>query len=408
MFGPTLTIFQPQDGFEVPPITTEPPVAIQRPAGPQPPSVAAAPPVAAQAVTVTPPVTTQGVNRLQPVLVTGQTTDQGVPGPVQIDLITVQVDDGPLIPAERTAVPDPTLPVDFSATVVIPDSPGPHVITVTATDGNGLHATATVTVWVGPAFAIAPASVLVELYLTQAIQIGSQWVGEVQQHLTSMQALAAEYGLNVAGPAITLDLTRNGKFGVLRIGLWITDHPFGAVPASPTAGLPLPTLSEAQAALCFAATPQVPPAGGPAGVWLPTTTLQTLVNAADPTIVAAGARHNITVNTLTVSTSPPDTVTLTADCTFALNQGGTIGVTETLGATTVSWETGDPTLPTELHVPVVTKTTPFSSTDLVDDILDIIGALFSPLGLVFASLFAYNNVAAIVASDDAAAKASGI
>jgi len=360
-------------------------------------------------VTITPPpVTAQGVNRLQPVLVTGQATGPGVLGPVQIDLITVQVDDGPLTDAELTAVPDPTLPVDFSATVVIPDSPGPHVITVTATDGNGLHAAVTVTVWVGPAFAIAPASVLFELNLTQVIQIDPQWVGEIQQHLTSMQALAAKYGLNVAGPAITLDLTRNGKFGVLRIGLWITDYPFGAVPASPTAGLPLSALSEAQAALCFAATPPAPPAGGPAAIWLPTTTLQALVNAAAPMIVAAGARHNITVNTLTVSTSPPDTVTMTADCTFALNQSGTISVTETLGTTTVSWETGDPTLPTELHVPVVTKTAPFSSTDLVDDVLEIIGTLFSPLGLVFASVFAYNNVAAIVASDDAAARASGI
>lgn len=423
ILGPTLIIFQPQNGFEVPPIDAKPPVAVQPAAGAQPPPVAGAPPAAAQAVTVTPPVTTQGVNRLQPVLVTGQATGQGVFGPVQINLVTVQVDDGPLIDAELTAVPGPSLPVDFSATVVIPDSPGPHAITVTATQDGGLHATATVTVWVGPAFAIAPASVLVELYvdkpsllqMTQADQaeLFSKWAGEAQQHLTSMQALAAKYGLNVAGPAITLDESRSPA--TLRIGLWITDYPFGAVPASPGQGLPLPTLSQAQAALCFAATPQVLAGGYPVGlgptsaVWLPTTTLQTLVNAAGPMIVAAGARHGITVNTLTVSTSPPDTVTVTADCTFTLDdQGGTIGVTETLGTTTVSWETGDPNVPTGLTVPVVTKTAPFSSTDLVDDILEIIGTLFSPLGLVFASVFAYNNVTAIVAAGDAAGKASGI
>jgi hypothetical protein len=429
--GPSLVILSPQNDFEVPPITTklgvgaqrpagpQPPVAVQRPAGAQPPPVAGAPPVAAQAVVVPPPP----VAGLQPVLVTGQATDGG-PVPVQIDLITVQVDDGPLIQAERTAVPGPTLPVDFSATVTIPDTLGPHVITVTATDDNNLTATATVTVWVGPAFAIAPASVLVELYvdelsllqMTQTAQaeLFSKWVGEVQQHLTSMQTLAAKYGLNVAGPAITLDESQSPA--VLRIGLWITDHLFGAVPASPGQGLPLPTLSEAQAALCFAVTPQVLAGGylerdtlAEAAVWLPTTTLQTLADAAAPMIVAAGARHNITVNTLTVSTSPPNTVTMTADCTFTLDgQPGTIGVTETLGTTSVSWETGDPNVPTELAVPVVTKTTPFSSTDLVDDILDVLGALFSPLGLVFASVFAYNNIAAIVASGDAATKVSGI
>jgi hypothetical protein len=121
---PTLVIFQPQDGFEVPPITTKPPVAVQPPAMAQPPPVAGAPPTAAQAVTFTPPVTTQGgVDWLQPVLVTGQATAAG-PETALIDLITVQVDDGPLIPAELTAVPDPTLPVDFSATVAIPDNPG--------------------------------------------------------------------------------------------------------------------------------------------------------------------------------------------------------------------------------------------------------------------------------------------
>ena len=328
-------------------------------------------------------------------------------GPVQIDLVTVQVDDGPLIDAELTAVPGPSLPVDFSATVVIPDSPGPHAITVTATQDGGLHATATVTVWVGPAFAIAPASVLFELYPLHVIQIDSQWVGEIQQHLTSMQALAANYGLNVAGPAITLDPTRNGNVGVLRIGLWITDYPFGAAPASPAAGLPLPTLSQAQAALCFAATPPAPQAYGLAAVWLPTTTLQTLLNAAVSKTAAAAAKYDVTVNTLTVSTSPPNTVTVTADIT-APGGNDTIGVTETLGTTTVSWETGDPNVPTQLHVPVVTKTTSFSSTDLVDDILEIIGALFSPLSLVFASVFAFNNVAAVVAAGDAATGVSGI
>lgn len=421
MSGPTIAITQPPEGFEVPPVTaappvgtqppagSQPPVAGQPPVGAQPPPVAGAPPIVARAVPVAPlPVTTQIPVRLAPVLVTGQATDRGMPEPVMIDLITVQVDDGPPIHAELTVVhttpPELTTTVfDFSATVAIPDSLGPHVITATATDDNRLKATESITVWVGPAFAIAPPAVLVELYYPHpTLNLPAKLIGDIQQHLTSLQTLAGKYGLTVTGPAFTLDTPPNSP-PVLRIGLWITDYPFGAVPAS-APDSPLPSLSQTQAAFCFGATPLVlspdPPPDAIAAVSLPTTTLQTLVNAASPKIVAAGARHNITVNTLTASTSPPNTVTLTADCT--IDEPATITITETLGTTMVSWESGEPAMPTPLHVPVVTKTTPASSTESVGPpIFD----LFDPAAWVIET---YDNVVGEVASGDAASKVSGI
>jgi hypothetical protein len=409
---PTVVIFQPPDGFEVPPVTTAPPVgtqppasaqppaAVQPPVGAQPPPVAETPPAVAQAVTVAPPVTTQDPARLQPVLVTGQALGENV---------IVQVDRGPPIHAEPTAARDPSLGgFGFSATVVIPDSPGPHLITATALDTNSLNPTANVQVWVGPAFAIAPPALLAELYWPYPMP--AKLVGEIQQHLTSLQTLAGNYGLTVAGPAFTLDTPPNSA-PVVRIGLWITDSAFATVPAS-LPDLPLPSLSEAQAASCFGTTALVLTDGSlphaTIAVSLPTTTLQTLADAALPKIAGIGARHNITVNTLTASTSPPDTVTMTADCTFTLDQGGTIGVTETLGTQTVFLEEEEPAYPTPVHVPVVTKTAPVSSTDLLDDILDIVGTLFSPLSLFFASVFVLNNATAIVGAGDAATEASGI
>jgi hypothetical protein len=409
MSWPTVVIFQPPDGFEVPPVTMAPPVGAQPPAGAQPPPAVRPPvgaqpppvagaPVVAQAVTVALPVTTQDPVRLQPVLVTGQ-----APG----GNVTVQVDHGPPIHAELGAARDPGPGVlGFSATVAIPDSPGPHVITATAVDDDNilnLSPAANVTVWVGPAFAIVPPALLVELYYPHpTLNLPAKLVGDIQQHLTSLQALAGKYGLTVTGPAFTLDTPPNSP-PVLRIGLWITDVAFATVPASPP-DLPLPSLSEAQAASCFGVTGPVLSGDLPnatAAVSLPTTTLQTLVNAASPQIVAAGARHSITVNSLTASTSPPNTVTLTADCVFPASDTGTIAITETLGTQEVSWESGEPAMPTPLHVPVVTKTTPSSDDSIGSNIFEI----FDPVAWV---LNLYDIVVGVAASGDAASKVSGI
>jgi hypothetical protein len=408
---PAVVIFQPPDGFEVPPVTTAPPVgaqppagaqpppAGQPPAGAQPPPVVGAPPVAAQAVTIGPlPVTTQDPVRLQPVLVTGQ-----APG----GNVTIQVDHGPPIHAEPGPARDPGLlgALGFSATVVIPDSPGPHVITATAVDdANSLNPSASVTVWVGPAFAIAPPALLVELYYPHpTLDLPATLVGEMQQHLTWLQALAGKYGLTVAGPAFTLGTPPNSP-PVLRIGLWITDSSFATVPASPP-DQPLPALSDTQAASCFGTTPLIlspdPPPDAIAAVLLPTTTLQTVADAASPKIVAAGARHGITVSTLTASTSPPNTVILTADCTFPAGDPGTISVTETLGTQTVTWESGEPAMPTQVHVPAVTKTSPSSSDDSISNIFEL-------LDLTWWARNIWDNVVGTVASGDAASKVSGI
>jgi hypothetical protein len=321
--GPKLAILSPQNNFEVPPITTAPPAATQ-PSGAERPEVAD---------TI---VTTQNQNRvgLQPVQVTGRVSDQGMPEPVEVDSVTVQVDDGPLMKAGLKHVPvgSSQTVVDFDLSVAIPDIEGPHAITVIATDDNDLRATETVMVFVGPPFQIAPAAALAELIwpapstqLTPSLV--SRWTLLIQQHLAPLAALLAKYGLILAGPRMVLDQDTN----VLRIGLWLGDLAFPAVPAA-ASGPPLPNLSDTQAAVCFAVTPNVlVPGSGAFAVSIPTTTLHNLLDAAWPTIVTVAARHDLTLETFNVTTTPPNIVSTTMSGWLPADTPVGVSFTETLG-----------------------------------------------------------------------------
>jgi len=266
------------------------------------------------------------------VQVRGQAADKGLPEPAAIVSITVQVDDGPAGEAVRTPVAGKDLSkVGFAKTVAIPDVLGPHVITVTATNDQHLSTVATVTVFVGGPYQTAPASALAEVavpagllkYVTPAVV--SKVTQDVQHLLSSASAYLAGYGLTLAGPNAVADLSA----GTLRVGLWAGAADFPAVPADPP-DFPLPRLSDAQAAACFAATPPVLPAGDGFALSVPAPTLQQVLNALSPQIVAAGERHDFTIQTWTVATVPPATVSVeVAGNVVGLSARATIS--ETLG-----------------------------------------------------------------------------
>jgi hypothetical protein len=384
--GPSLAILSPQNDFQVPPITTAPPVASQL-------SPAAQPPVAEQPEVAAAIVTTQNQVFLQPVQVTGRASDQGMPEPVEVDSVTVQVDGGPPMKArlQHVAAGNSQTVVDFALTVVIPHIEGAHTITATATDDNDLTATQSVRVFVGPPFQIAPAAALAELippvsnpHLTPSLV--SRWTLEIQQHLAPLAALLAEYGLVLAGPSMVLDQDTH----VLRVGLWLGDPAFPAVPAG-TSGAPLPNLSDTQAAACFAVTPPVLVPGTAAyAVSIPATTLQSLLNAAAPTISAAAARHNLTLDTFIVTTTPPDIATTAMSGSIPGGVPVVLTFTETLGTEA---------LPSGQSVPTILRSQGQSS---VGNIFDQIAAVLCPV------LFAYLAYATIDIGSDVGGDANKV
>jgi phospholipase C len=105
-------------------------------------------------LTILHPTPNQIVASGQPFAVGGTATDRGMPEPVSIDSVTVAVDNQPPVEAKLTIVPrQPLTTVNFVATVQAPNVPGPHVITVKATNDGGISATKTVTVLVASASA---------------------------------------------------------------------------------------------------------------------------------------------------------------------------------------------------------------------------------------------------------------
>jgi len=93
------------------------------------------------------PVENQVVVPNKPFQVSGQASDKGMPEPISIDSVTVKIDDGPLIDAVLSPSPHPATVtvVAFSATVTVSDS-RTHVLTVTATNDQGIKVTETVRV----------------------------------------------------------------------------------------------------------------------------------------------------------------------------------------------------------------------------------------------------------------------
>ena len=87
-------------------------------------------------LTVYQPPNNLAVHLNQPFLVTGQASDRGPPEPALIDSVTVQVDNGPIIKAALTHIPNKTITLySFKAFAQVTGGQDPHTVTVTATTG---------------------------------------------------------------------------------------------------------------------------------------------------------------------------------------------------------------------------------------------------------------------------------
>lgn len=287
---PTVTIFQPADGVSVP-------------AG-------------------------------QPVQVTGRATDKAGAEPVFVDSVTVQVDGDPPVEATLTHRPDKTeTVVDFAATVQVTGAAGPHTITVVATNDNNISRSAHVTVFLGPVFAVDAPAIVVDIESPSPVDPHDPAVisllGRLQRGLADLSGLLAGVGKTIIGPNLVTD----GSSGlpILRLGLWVEDLGFPADPPAPP-DFPLPRLSDAAAAAGFGLVPLLPRphrtslTDMPFAVSVTTGALQAFVAA------ALVAHPDDNVDSITVSVSPPNTVTTTYQGHVALGLVPyTITVDETLG-----------------------------------------------------------------------------
>src|SRR6516162_8917951 len=103
-------------------------------------------------LTVFGPRNNDTVNLNQPFPVTGQVTNQFVSGEaVTIDSVTVRVDNGPVIDANLTIVPDkPQTRVNFAASAQVTGGADPHAVTVTATNDQGISTAQMISVLTAP------------------------------------------------------------------------------------------------------------------------------------------------------------------------------------------------------------------------------------------------------------------
>jgi Big-like domain-containing protein len=308
-----------------------------------------------------------------PVQVTGRATDKAGAEPVFVDSVTVQVDGNPPVEATLTRRPGKTeTVVDFAATVQVTGAEGRHAITAVATNDNNISRSAHVTVFLGPTFAVDAPAIVVDIETPSPVDPHDPAVtsalGRLQQGLADLSGLLAGVGKTIIGPNLVTD----GSSGlpILRLGLWVEDLGFPADPPAPPA-FPLPRLSDTAAAAGFALVPLLPRphrtgfTDMPFAVSIATSALQAFVAA------ALVARPDGNVDSITVSVSPPNTVTTTYQGHVALGLVPyTITVDETLGTQF------DPAL--GQSVPMVTA----SHSSTVGDVPDwLLGSLLPILDL---------------------------
>jgi hypothetical protein len=274
------------------------------------------------------------VNAGQPLSVTGQATDRGGAEPVMIDSVTVQVDAGPVVDAALTHVHDPHNTVEsYTASVQVTGAEGAHTITVVATNDAGISRQAGVTVFLGPSFQIDAPSIRLEIESPFAVDPSDPKVqallGALQQDLVPISTLLASADKLIAGPNLVLAQDASG-LTVLRIGLWIENLGFTVEPPAPPE-FPLPRLSDTAAAAGFGLAPLLPRPHRsglmdfPFAVSIARSAMQDLAGAA-----LASSQDDDKPDSISVSVSPPSTVTTTADGS-AYEVPYTITVTETLG-----------------------------------------------------------------------------
>jgi hypothetical protein len=336
-------------------------------------------------LTVTSPSANATVGN-KPFQIIGQVTDRGMPEPIIIDSVTVQVDGGPLIQATRKIIPNKTLTqVSFTATAQITGGNDPHTVTVVATNDQNQHTTKTITVFAGAVFQSDVPAILIDLRSLFPInpvdpQI-AKFITNIQNQLLSLSGALSSIGKILIGPNIISTPVAGTVESQTRVGFWIEDKGFPVVPPSSTS--PLPTLSAAAAADSFKKVPflQVPnPVPFPTfAISIPVTTLQHLLDTAAPSIKDSASSQHLTVDTITVKTSAPATVATSISGHLPADVPLSVTISETVGLKAPAYG------PASQLVPAVIST---NSTSSVGSLLDwIIGVLVPEIGAVLAYIF---------------------
>ena len=346
---------------------------------------------------------------LTPFTVTGLVTAPGMPEPVGINSVRVQVDAQPPVQAIlKHIVNHHLVEVTFSATVQIAGGQDPHTVTVIVESDAGVPVRKTVAVTAG--LRLAPPALLIDLATITNIPVNSHAV----QHMLSVVAK------QIAKFSVVNDLSNLNRIVVgpnaiavseprpmLRIGVWILDGDFPNLELQPPSSpdFPLPRLTDDAAAGSFALTPLlsppppggVPPADNPLfgfAMSAPTSTLQLILDAMFSRIAAKAADHHFTVERAVIKTDSAGAVTTTLSGSLPLDVGMTASLTENLGVVQV---------PNTLQMmPAVVSNSHSSS---VGDLLDwFIGTLVPAIGLILVGEFAAADYGVGVASG----KANGI
>jgi hypothetical protein len=351
-------------------------------------------------ISITVPSADAHVQPLQPFLVSGQASDVGFPEPHQIDTVTVQVDGGPIVEARVIQIPNKTVSMfQYSAEVEVTGGSDPHTLTVTAINDNGLTATEQREVFTGPIFHAAPPAVLVELLSPVPFHTDgpgmTRLISQIQYALLPAAEQLAALGKIVAGPNLITG-TDPSNLNLLRMGIWVQDAGFPVVqPQPPT--FPLPRLNDpgAQSGFDLAARLPVPLTLGLSfAMSIPTTTLQSLIDAVFPQVKEAADGTFATLDAIRAGTNPPDTVSTSIDAHTLLDIPVSAELTEKLGAP-LNDALGQ-------HLPAVVG---HDSSASGGDVLDwLVGVLLPPFG---AALLAITAIASAVASD-ASDQANGL
>lgn len=320
-----------------------------------------------------------------PFQITGQVTDRGLPEPIEIESVTVQVDGQPPIRASLKQLPNKTLSqYTFSATAQIASGNGPHTITVVATNDQPQSTTKAVTVVVDGIAPVDGPAILVDLLTLIPLDPNDAQVlgllGKIQTQLIPLSQSLATVNKVLIGPNL-LAQPINSAETRLRLGFWIEDQNFPVVP--PSAGFPLPRLSDAAANAALTAAPllAVPSPGlfPSYGISIPVTTLQHFVDAAQPAIAEAAAAQGLTIESFTVQTSASNIIETAISGHVTLDVPLSLTITETVGFKAVV----DATSPQ--MAPAVLSTSTSSSLGSFVDWL--VGVLFPLIGATLAYAF---------------------
>ncbi|HLI94458.1 MAG TPA: hypothetical protein VKT72_00035 [Candidatus Baltobacteraceae bacterium] len=287
-----------------------------------------------------------------PFEVTGLVMAPGMPEPVAIDSVIVEIDGQAAVDATLTRFPlhgDQPLQVTFKATMQITGGQDPHYVTVAVVSDSPIRVTQTVTVTVGPRL-VAP-DAWADVFIPEVDPSNVQTVAD------SVQNLLGTLARRLAPLSLVTDFLNENKMlvgpnmlalptqQVLRIGFWILDIDFPYQELiQPTSDFPMYQLTPDVAAGCLAPpllplspvprTSCVSPATtGPLFAFalsIPTPTLQLILDALQPAIEKAAHRHGVTVNSIAVQTGDNNTVIGQVQASYA-SVGFELTVAETLG-----------------------------------------------------------------------------